>query len=86
MSFEHFFDFFDCLADGLPLDTTEDWEEVITMRKLLTALLFLIGSLGVVDIASAETPEPSPVQSFKGRKLLWLLGYRANVTLNFYQN
>ncbi len=56
VSFEHFFDFFYCLGDGLPRDTTEDWKEVITMRRVLTVLL-LIGTLGVVDFASAQTPE-----------------------------
>ena len=36
------------------------------MRKLLTALLLLIGTLGVVDIASARTPEELNKQCQKG--------------------
>ena len=36
------------------------------MRKLLTALLLLIGTLGVVDIAFAMTPEELNKQCQKG--------------------
>ena len=36
------------------------------MRRLLTALLLLIGTLGVVDIASAATPEELTKKCQKG--------------------
>ncbi len=39
---------------------------MITIRRLLPALLVLLGTLGVVDIASTATPEEVTTQCTKG--------------------